>query len=307
MRQIAISGSITSGTVSVGTGNTFGLPYRVDTRDFMIPYLSRYDNTYLLGTNPLTPNVTAGTSTEVIVAYTGRARAVGDFVTISGATLGNGIPIEIINTRFPIIKVVAGTSFTINTGVVAGDTVAFGGTAVTITFSEVADNGTFVAADLTIPVTATTGDVRGTYTPTVAMDGTIMLNMYIYPQGSDCSVIQSKYWQALALDPITTNTGTATRISIYLPNHGATAGDCFNIRGAAATNNITAAQLNVFYTVLAVTDSDNFTATQAGSANAAGSGGGASVSLRWTMKDYQNANQSGNSVLTLYGNDPYAG
>jgi hypothetical protein len=41
------------------------------------------------------------------------------------------------------------------------------------------DAGTFVAADMTTPATATTGDVRGTYTPSSASDGTKRLVMTI--------------------------------------------------------------------------------------------------------------------------------
>jgi hypothetical protein len=39
--------------------------------------------------------------------------------------------------------------------------------------------GTFVAADMTNPATATTGDVRGTFTPTTASDGVKRLVMTI--------------------------------------------------------------------------------------------------------------------------------
>ena len=41
------------------------------------------------------------------------------------------------------------------------------------------DAGTFVAADMTNPATATTGDVRGTYKPSTASDGVKRLVMTI--------------------------------------------------------------------------------------------------------------------------------
>ena len=49
-----------------------------------------------------------------------------------------------------------------------------------------ADAGTFVAADQTIPATAATGDVRGTYAPSSASDGTKRLVMGLHLISTQC-------------------------------------------------------------------------------------------------------------------------
>lgn len=48
------------------------------------------------------------------------------------------------------------------------------------------DAGTFAAADTTSPATATTGDVRGTYAPSSASDGTKRLVAWLHVTGNAC-------------------------------------------------------------------------------------------------------------------------
>ena len=50
------------------------------------------------------------------------------------------------------------------------------------TFNDAADAGTVVLGDITLPATATTGDVRGTYTPAGTLNGSSFLGLLIKPQ-----------------------------------------------------------------------------------------------------------------------------
>lgn len=62
------------------------------------------------------------------------------------------------------------------------------------------DAGTFVAADQTIPATALTGDVRGTYAPSSASDGTKRLVIGMHLAASQCG---SSAQQFTSTGPVT--------------------------------------------------------------------------------------------------------
>ena len=84
----------------------------------------------------------------------------------------------------------------------------------------------------------------------------------------------------LANDPITT-TNTSATITIAHTDHGLIVGDYVTISGATTTNNITAAQINITTSIVSVTNRDSYTVTlPAGTANASGAGGGASVAIQ---------------------------
>jgi hypothetical protein len=84
----------------------------------------------------------------------------------------------------------------------------------------------------------------------------------------------------LANNPITT-TNTSATITIAHTGHGLIAGDYITISGATTTNNITAAQINITTSIVSVTNRDSYTVTlPAGTANANGAGGGASVAIQ---------------------------
>jgi hypothetical protein len=51
-------------------------------------------------------------------------------------------------------------------------------------FGDAADAGTFVAADLTLPATTSTGDVRGTYTPAGTLNGFTFLSALLFTDAS---------------------------------------------------------------------------------------------------------------------------
>jgi len=80
----------------------------------------------------------------------------------------------------------------------------------------------------------------------------------------------------LGTNPISTTNSSAT-IRVSHPNHGFLTGELVTISGAATTNGITGAQINVQQTIVDADDIDSYTVTTAGSANATGVGGGSAV------------------------------
>lgn len=141
------------------------------------------------------------------------------------------------------------------------------------------DAGTTVVGIRAV-ATATTGDVRGTYTPASASDGVKRLTLNIYNASGDARVSNSSNadFSYLNTDPITT-TNLSAVVSVSAIDHQLTAGETITIAGAATTNAITAAQLNITTTVLAITDANTFTYTSNGTANNTAAGGGTGVYL----------------------------
>lgn len=84
----------------------------------------------------------------------------------------------------------------------------------------------------------------------------------------------------LGASPIAT-TNASNVIVITDVNHGAVIGDYITVSGAANTNNILATQINKEFVVANVINSNAYSVTTAGTANATGSGGGSNVSVAY--------------------------
>jgi hypothetical protein len=79
-----------------------------------------------------------------------------------------------------------------------------------------------------------------------------------------------------------TTTGTEGQVLVTLAGHGATTGDFVTFTGAAATNGITAPQLNLNFEVTVLTGS-TFTIQTAGTATSAGTGGGTGITAAFEI------------------------
>lgn len=83
---------------------------------------------YTLGNNPIS---TTNASATIVITIVGHVLAVGDSITIAGATTTNGIPSSNINQTF-VISAVSGSSISVITGANATSTGTGGGTAITV-------------------------------------------------------------------------------------------------------------------------------------------------------------------------------
>lgn len=195
---ISTSANITS--LTVGTGDVLGLPVYVPDASYILAELedgvakARKPGVVYLMDHELEAAVDAGTSLEMTSPVSGTIRRLRS-VARGTITTGGAVTVEVNTTA------VDGLSMTIADGAVAGETdtdtptAGHASTAVSAgdrieiipaaAFNASADilfileielspseqlDGTFVAA-ATAKATATTGDVRGTYDPTTACDG----------------------------------------------------------------------------------------------------------------------------------------
>lgn len=201
---ISVSANVTS--LTVGTGDVLGLPVYVpalaniaaELKDGVIQ--SRLQSNFFIQDHMLEAAVDAGTSLELVAPVAGRIKKV---TTIARGTIttGGAITVEVDTVA------VDGLSVVVADGAVAGEVdsdvptvghataaVAAGSRIEVIPaagFNASADifviieieptialNGTFVAGVLTEP-SATTGDVRGTYDPFYACDGSLEFSLVV--------------------------------------------------------------------------------------------------------------------------------
>lgn len=105
------------------------------------------------------------------------------------------------------------------------------------------------------------------------------LKLYILQGGNYFDITPVRESGSLGTDPFTT-TDTSATVSVNDAAHGLAVGDYVVFDGAAAFNNVT---IDGEYAVVSVTDSNNYTITAATTANASGSGGGASVTYEYLL------------------------
>ena len=272
----------TVANVSIGVGNTFGLPYLITSQNYaFVPFWNGLPDAGVtvdaLANNTFT---TVNTSSVVTVSVAGSAGptttagfVVGEWITISGAATTGGITAAQLNITAQIIAIPSTTTFTYKTNGTATGSVTGGGAGTVLTFSN-----TVVTGDERVAI-ATTGDVRGTYTPSSLADGIKRLTINFYSASGDGRNYNNAANGTINLtaNPITTANTFAT-VSVLAPNHQLTAGENVTIAGATTTNGITAGQLNITAPVTIV-DANNFTYVSTGTATGTGSGGGTVVTM----------------------------
>lgn len=272
----------TVANVSIGVGNTFGLPYLLPSRNhgFAPIWNGLPDSsvtTNALATNTITTTNASSVVTVSLVtaggAQTTAALVVGQWITISGAATTAGILAAQLNITAQIIAIPSTTTFTYKTNGVATSGASGGGAAIILTTSN-----TLVTGDMRV-ATATTGDVRGTYTPTSSANGFNRLTLNFYSASGDGRNYNSSNNGTINLiaSPITIANASST-VSVFAPNHQLTAGENITISGAATVGAITAAQLNITAPVTII-DANNFTYVSNGTAATNAQGGGSVVTM----------------------------
>jgi len=106
----------------------------------------------------------------------------------------------------------------------------------------------------------------------------------------------------LGINPIATSVGTAT-LTITDVNHGAVVGDYITISGSTAVNGILAANINKEHVVTEIVDADNYKIVTTGTASSTGSGGGASVAVKYQF----HPGISSTAVYQGWGSGPWGG
>lgn len=268
--------------VSAGVGNTFGLPFFLKSANYLFPPM--WNNTADLGSvagvtsaaltaNPITTQAIASGVVYVTVTSTAALKN-GQLVTIAGATTTDGITAVQLNITAPI-TIIDATHFAYVTmgNATAGGT-AGGGAAVTYTANTIGVGGTIVVADETSPATITTGDVRGTYTPTSNADGTKRLTINMYSASGDTRKFNGGIsgTTILANNPFALTNLSAT-VTVTAPSHDYTTGENVTFTGA------TSAHATVFNGTWAVTvvDQNTFTFVSSVASTATAADGGAAV------------------------------
>lgn len=202
--DVSVSASVTG--LTVGTGDVLGLPVYVDKVEKVLAemqdgvLLSRFDNGKIL--IPFSINATdlaAGTAANLVAPCAGYITGIKTVVQEAIGT-GGAITVELNTTTVTGLSVTIADSDA--AGVVDEDSIlkiaaglAAEGDDITVTpaaafassgavngylvFEPTAElNGTFVAGVQTAP-TATTGDVRGTYDPAEACDGSLAFKLLV--------------------------------------------------------------------------------------------------------------------------------
>lgn len=304
--QAVYSSAGTTAAVSVGVGNTFGFGHLVPSQNYaFVPYWNGNPDGAISG-GALANNslATTNATTLVTVTLTGAATGptttaglvVGQWISITGATGPlNSVPAVQLNITAQIVSIPSTATFTYSSNVVASGSGAGGGAGINWTHS----NTVITGAQL--PATATTGDVRGTYTPIYNAEGFSRLTINYYSPSGDGRNYNNANNGTLILDnnPIITQNGTLN-IVVYAPNHQLTTGESITISGATTTNAVTAGQLNITAPVTVI-DANYFgyTASAGASATSSGVGGGTIVSITPRYGDLYQEN-AGRFGVTQY-------
>lgn len=283
----------TVANISVGVGNTYGLPYFIGSLNYAgVPMwnglpdaVPGFETDTRLENNPIT--TVSGQSVVTVTlagsnpSFTTDNFVVGQWIRVTGVPGFAGITANEYDIHAQILSLdVVNNTFTYRTGGIATSSTTGGGSTVDI----IASNG-LVTADQSI-ATATTGDVRGTYTPLPSTfdqfadaDGFGRLTINFYNASGDTRNYNNASNGTINLthNPITVRNGSSI-VDVYAPNHQLTNGENVTISGATTTNSITAGQLNITAPVTIV-DLNNFTYVSGGIATSDGEGGGNFVNM----------------------------
>ena len=303
-----------SGNKYVGVGTNLKLYVNLGGLYYDITPLRVFDasTTLSLGTDPIAE--VSGTSIITVTTPQGHGAVAGDYVTLAGSDALDGITALQVNTEHRIVALgdpndaSPNTKFRVACAAQASSTdTAIGGSSVTAAFQINTGLNTYVessgfGADPwgsgTWGSGAGLGQANQLRLWSIANYGDDMIsnvrqgNVFYWDESVGTGTAAKPLSEiarrtiTLGTNPITTTSGSLV-ISIYDPGHGAGVGDLVTLSGAATTNDIAAARLNVTMEITAATSS-TWTATVPSSGNAddSSAGGGSSVSAAYTAGLY---------------------
>jgi len=257
-----------AGTVSAGVGNVFGLPYFCPSTNYFgaIMYNNAIDSGPLfvpvaLGAGPLT--TTLGSATVLVAVASTAGMSIGQTIILSGLADSGGIVAANLNITATITALVANTSFSYTSNGVGGVGAGAGQGGAAGFYQLVNYLGTVTVADQHT-ATATTGDVRGTYTPSTNADGVKKLTINFYAPSADARKYNDSSNSAgviLNSSPFSSTAASAV-VNVLAPNHQLTGGELVTISGATSTDaTLLAANLNLSNVPVTIVDQNNFTFT----------------------------------------------
>lgn len=190
---ISSSANITS--LTVGTGDVLGLPQFLNDAAYVLAVeegSTFYDKASRIALNADSPSladagqvyVVSGVSGHItsINMVTNTAVATAD-ATITVKTAAGTVGTATVALAASAVGVVDSVASLANTTIAAGATIEFENDAApsagAVTYTAMVEPGGIVTAGVSSAATATTGDVRGTYDPIAAMDGSTEVSLYM--------------------------------------------------------------------------------------------------------------------------------
>lgn len=259
--------------------------------------------TVALGTDPIT---TANGTGKITINITGHEAVVGDYVTLSGATATNGIPVGDLNKEHRISGIVDADNVEVVVATAATSTGTGGGSAIEATPQINVGLDTFVSGGGWGAGSWGSGSWGGS----TALDPASQLRLWSLDNFGDDLVSNVRtgglfYWDesaglgqravafkdltrrtvTLANNPLNTTSGSAI-IQVYDVNHGAGVGDTITVSGAAATNGIPAAEINAEHQITGVITDSIYEITVTTTASSTGAGGGSNVQVVYTAGEF---------------------
>ncbi len=142
-------------------------------------------NTALLTPRALTAKSSSASDTTQTVLITGTdfyGQTMSELIALNGTSAVNGKKAFNVVTSVFASGVMVGTLSVGNTSILGLPCCVAAGGVISSKFDvNTADTGTFVAAVTTTPATTTTGDVRGTYSPSGTLDGSKHVFLHVVP------------------------------------------------------------------------------------------------------------------------------
>ena len=295
----------------VGVGTNLKLYVNLGNNYYDITPLRVFDTVtaLALGTDPIAE--VSGTSIITITCPQDHGAVAGDYVTLAGSDALDGITAAQVNTEHRIVALGdpnsanPTTKFRVACAAKATSTdTAIGGSSVTASFQINTGLNTYVSSS---GYGADTWG-SGTWGSGAGLGQANQLRLWSVLNFGDDMIANVRqgnifYWDetissdgdgvntrakplsditrrtaTLGANPITTTSG-ANYIDVYDPGHGAGVGDLVTLSGAATTNDILAARLNVAMEITSATSSGwRATLPSSGNADATSAGGGSSVS-----------------------------
>ncbi len=183
--DISVSANVTS--LTVGTGDVLGLPAFLSNEAYVLAVkegTTYYDKSSKVVLNSDSPALSSASQVYQVAPVAGHIKRIDAVTTTAVTTDDSTITVKApdgtvgtitIATSGSAVGTVDSLTTVANTEVAAGETVEFENDAApgagAASFSTVIEPGGLLVAGVSDAATATTGDVRGTYDPIAAMDG----------------------------------------------------------------------------------------------------------------------------------------